>query len=204
MKLHILGNKEIVKEIMENFPQIEWITTEHLEEAIADATSDIIINLHDDAIAADYRNTNKTVLVNAVSEKLSDYHHGENIVRINGWNGFLTRKIWELSGSNNEALDALASTCGLTFKWLPDEPGFTSPRVISMIINEAFFALEQSVSTQPDIDIALKLGTNYPMGPFEWAEKFGLQRVNELLEKLTLQSDIYKPSALLFEKSKEI
>ena len=73
-----------------------------------------------------------------------------------------------------------------------------------MIINEAFFALEQSVSTQPDIDIALKLGTNYPMGPFEWAEKIGLQRVNELLEKLTLQSDIYKPSALLFEKSKEI
>lgn len=204
MKLHILGNKEIVKEIMENFPQVEWIITEHLEEAIADTTSDIIINLNDDAIATDYHATNKIVLVNAVSEKLSDYHHGENIVRINGWNGFLTRKIWELSGRNNEALDALASTCGLTFKWLPDEPGFTSPRVISMIINEAFFALEQSVSTQPDIDIALKLGTNYPMGPFEWAEKIGLHRVKELLEKLTLQSDIYKPSALLFEKSKEI
>jgi 3-hydroxybutyryl-CoA dehydrogenase len=204
MKLHILGNKEIVKEIMENFPQVEWIITEHLEEAIADTTSNIIINLNDDAIATDYHATNKIVLVNAVSEKLSDYHHGENIVRINGWNGFLTRKIWELSGRNNEALDALASTCGLTFKWLPDEPGFTSPRVISMIINEAFFALEQSVSTQPDIDIALKLGTNYPMGPFEWAEKIGLHRVKELLEKLTLQSDIYKPSALLFEKSKEI
>jgi hypothetical protein len=42
------------------------------------------------------------------------------------------------------------------------------------------------------------------MGPFEWAEKIGLHRVKELLEKLTLQSDIYKPSALLFEKSKEI
>jgi 3-hydroxybutyryl-CoA dehydrogenase len=189
---------------MENFPQVEWIRTEHLEEAIADTTSDIIINLNDHAIEADYRDTNKIVLVNAVSETLSDYHHGENIVRINGWNGFLTRKIWELSGRNNEALDALASTCGVTFKWLPDEPGFVSPRVISMIINEAFFALEQSVSTQPDIDIALKLGTNYPMGPFEWAEKIGLHRVKELLEKLTLQSDIYKPSALLLEKSKEI
>jgi 3-hydroxybutyryl-CoA dehydrogenase len=204
MKLHILGNKEIVKEIMENFPQVEWITTDRLEEAIADTTSEIIINLNDHAIAADYRDTNKIVLVNAVSETLSDYHHGENIVRINGWNGFLTRKIWEMSGKSNEVLDTFASTCGLTYKWLPDVPGFVSPRVISMIINEAFFALEQSVSTEPDIDIALKLGTNYPMGPFEWAEKIGLHRVKELLEKLTLQSDIYKPSPLLFEQSKEI
>ena len=147
MKLHILGNKEIVKEIMENFPQVDWITTDRLEEAIADTTSEIIINLNDHAIKADYRATNKTVLVNAVSEKISDYQHGENVVRINGWNGFLTRKTWELSGKSNEVLNTLASTCGVTFKWLPDEPGFVSPRVISMIINEAFFALDSIPAT---------------------------------------------------------
>lgn len=204
MKLHILGNDEIVKEIIENFPQVDWLKSECLEQAIADTESKIIINLNDDAIEADYRATQKIVLIDAVSEKLSDYQHGENVVRINGWNGFLTKKTWEVSGVNNYVLDAFSLVCGLTFKWLPDEPGFVSARVISMIINEAFFALEQSVSTKQDIDIALKLGTNYPMGPFEWGEKIGLQKVIQLLEKLTMQSSVYKPSALLLQKSKEI
>ena len=60
-----------------------------------------------------------------------------------------------------------------------------------MIINEAFFALEAGVSTMEEIDVAMKLGTNYPYGPFEWCKKIGLKKVYDLLEKLSKTDDRY-------------
>jgi 3-hydroxyacyl-CoA dehydrogenase len=45
-----------------------------------------------------------------------------------------------------------------------------------MIINEAYFALEDNVSTKAETDIAMKLGTNYPYGPFEWGQLIGLKK----------------------------
>jgi 3-hydroxybutyryl-CoA dehydrogenase len=56
--------------------------------------------------------------------------------------------------------------------------------VISTIINEALIALMEGVSTREEIDTAMKLGTNYPYGPFEWAEKIGMERVDSLLAQL--------------------
>ncbi len=52
---------------------------------------------------------------------------------------------------------------------------------MAMIINEAWHALAEEVSTKNEIDTAMKLGTNYPYGPFEWAEKIGLGR--HIIEK---------------------
>jgi 3-hydroxybutyryl-CoA dehydrogenase len=56
-----------------------------------------------------------------------------------------------------------------------------------MIVNEAFIALKEGVSTKEEIDIAMKLGTNYPYGPFEWAEKIGTERIKNLLSKLSVE-----------------
>ncbi|MEO5650820.1 MAG: 3-hydroxyacyl-CoA dehydrogenase family protein, partial [Ginsengibacter sp.] len=67
-------------------------------------------------------------------------------------------------------------------------------RVISMIINEAFYTLKENVSTKKEIDLAMKLGTNYPFGPFEWAEKIGLENVFNLLKKLSEKEERYIPS----------
>ena len=69
-----------------------------------------------------------------------------------------------------------------------------------MIINEAFFALSESVSTKEEMDIAMKLGTNYPYGPFEWAWKIGLSNIITLLNKLSIQQSRYTPSGLLLEE----
>ena len=82
-------------------------------------------------------------------------------------------------------------------EWVPDVKGFISPRVVSMIINEAYFTLEENVSTKEEIDVAMKLGTNYPYGPFEWGEKIGLQKVYELLALLSNNNTRYEPAALL-------
>ena len=66
-----------------------------------------------------------------------------------------------------------------------------------MIINEAYFTLEEKVSTKEEIDTAMKLGTNYPYGPFEWGQKIGLKKVNELLTTLAETNSRYTPAALL-------
>ena len=74
---------------------------------------------------------------------------------------------------------------------VPDVPGMISTRVIAMIINEAYFGLGDGISSKKDIDIAMKLGTNYPYGPFEWGEKIGLKKIYALLKKLSEKDDRY-------------
>ena len=86
-------------------------------------------------------------------------------------------------------------------EWLPDAPGFVSARVISMIINEAFFALEEGVSTPQEIDTAMKLGTAYSYGPFEWSNKIGLQNIVNLLTALSHQNSSYTPNSLLLQET---
>lgn len=61
---------------------------------------------------------------------------------------------------------------------------FTYPRIISMIINEAFFALEDQLASSKDIDQAMKFGVNYPLGPLEWAQKIGLVSISRVLSTL--------------------
>ena len=87
---------------------------------------------------------------------------------------------------------------------MKDEPGLVSARVISMIINEAFFALGENVSSIEEIDLAMKLGTNYPYGPFEWSEKIGLQNIYHLLHKLSQTDKRYLIAPLLEKKYLEL
>ena len=126
----------------------------------------------------------KPVFINAVITTLKELELPENFYRINGWPTFLKRDIWEVAGENGDALTIFEK---LQWKYISvaDEPGLVSARIVSMIINEAWFALGDEVSTKEEIDIAMKLGTNYPYGPFEWCEKIGLQKVYDLLQKLS-------------------
>lgn len=64
--------------------------------------------------------------------------------------------------------------------------GFIYPRTAAMIINEAFFALEDGLAKKEDIDSAMLFGVNYPIGPFELAKKVGAQAVVTLLNDLFL------------------
>ncbi|TMI92961.1 MAG: hypothetical protein E6H08_11285 [Bacteroidetes bacterium] len=86
---------------------------------------------------------------------------------------------------------------------MPDVKGFISPRVVSMIINEAYFALEENVSKKEEIDIAMKLGTNYPYGPFEWSKKIGLKNIAALLTELSKTEKRYQPADLLLKEANE-
>jgi 3-hydroxybutyryl-CoA dehydrogenase len=57
-------------------------------------------------------------------------------------------------------------------------------RVICCVVNEAYLALSEGVATAEDIDKAMKLGANYPRGPFEWAEEIGVQSILRMLDSL--------------------
>jgi 3-hydroxybutyryl-CoA dehydrogenase len=132
------------------------------------------------------------VFVNAVST--TGCQLPENAVRLNAWNSFLSRPIWEiavLDQKKQESSIEILAKMGRKSILVPDEPGFIAARVVAMIINEAYFALGDGISSKNEIDIAMKLGTNYPLGPFEWAELIGLPKIVQLLELCLLQDDRY-------------
>jgi len=127
----------------------------------------------------------KPVFINSTIHTLKDLGVPENVSRINGWPTFVNREIWEIATSREDDVKYIFGELGWKFIKVADQPGLVSARIISMIINEAYFALGEDVSSKDEIDVAMKLGTNYPYGPFEWSKKIGLNRVYSLLEKLS-------------------
>ena len=67
---------------------------------------------------------------------------------------------------------------------IADVPGLVVARTIAMLINEAADAVQQGVCTEADADAAMKLGVNYPAGPFEWLANWDAKAVLELLDRM--------------------
>jgi 3-hydroxybutyryl-CoA dehydrogenase len=80
-----------------------------------------------------------------------------------------------------------------------DAAGLTFPRILSLIINEAARSFEEGVAEADEIDVAMRLGVNYPMGPLRWADQIGLDEVLAVLEGLQRETgdDRYRPAPLL-------
>jgi 3-hydroxybutyryl-CoA dehydrogenase len=80
-----------------------------------------------------------------------------------------------------------------------DEVGFVFPRILSMIVNEAAYALSEQTAEAEAIDVAMKKGTNYPMGPLEWAGEIGLDDIFAVLSGLyrELGEERYRPAPLI-------
>ena len=99
---------------------------------------------------------------------------------------FLERPLLEVSAlhSNQGTGRDLLAGLGLAAVFVDDRVGLVTPRIIAMIINEAYYTVMEGTASREDIDTGMKLGTNYPMGPFAWTEKWGLANVYELLEAL--------------------
>ena len=197
MRISVISIEKDFVELTETYQNINWVHAKSLNEIADTDAVDVIINLNKDAYFEDYSGCKMPVLINSVSNTLKSAKHGANVIRLNGWNGFLKRTTWELTGENNDIIKELSAQLGVRFSFLPDEPGFVSARVLAMIINEAYFAKAENVSTENEIDIALKLGTNYPKGPFEWANEIGLSNVLNLLKTLSLVDARYTVCKLL-------
>ena len=173
---------------------ITWTFTNTTEAFFANKDAAAYFDLRVNA-NADYSRIAKPVFINSMVATLAENHHGSNIIRINAWPGFIEKDLWELAGTISSEAEKVLQQLHKKYIAVADEPGFVSARIIAMIINEAYFALDEEVSSKKDIDTAMKLGTNYPYGPFEWCDKIGVQQVYQLLAKLSLTDERFLPSA---------
>ena len=99
----------------------------------------------------------------------------------------LNRPLLEVSLYDEADRAKLAATCaalGTDYRVVADRVGLVTPRVVCQIINEACFTVQEGTASMADVDLAMQLGTNYPRGPFAWANAIGVERVYAVLEAL--------------------
>jgi 3-hydroxybutyryl-CoA dehydrogenase len=121
-------------------------------------------------------------------------------IGINALPSFLKRNALEYCAFSNELTEETLSILPWkTLNRVDSRVGMISPRVVCMIINEAYFTLQEGTANRNDIDLGMKLGTAYPHGPFEWCDMIGIKHVYEVLNALYLDThdDRYKICSLL-------
>ena len=210
MRLVVVANDELKEELLSGGIngdcKIDWVgsSAELSSHTDFDAVIDLLFENNGYDVTYLKRFLPNRVIVNSVSKTNSEI--GSSFIRINGWPGFLERNIAEVAcihDADKKEAEKILISLNRQVEWVPDIKGFISSRVVSMIINEAYFALEENVSTKEEIDIAMKLGTNYPYGPFEWAKKIGLKNIITLLTELSLTEKRYQPANLLLKEAEE-
>jgi len=97
-----------------------------------------------------------------------------------------------------EVATEVASRSGKNTVLINEAPGFITTRINALIGNEAFYMLQEGVASARDIDKAIKLGLNHPMGPFEMVDLVGLDTRLKILQYLhATLGEMYRPCPLL-------
>lgn len=157
---------------------------------------DIFIDLdfdsHPERIKDYCGNTQTIFLLSAVTTtpelamaKYGMSYSGEKFFGINAIPTFLERKTLEIS--NPFGLDTVAIQSlpyWENYEIIKSRVGMVTPRIVFMIINEAYYTYQEGTAEKADIDTAMKLGTNYPKGPFQWCQEAGIDSVYRALEAL--------------------
>jgi 3-hydroxybutyryl-CoA dehydrogenase len=104
-----------------------------------------------------------------------------------------------LSQEDAETVERYFRDAGKHVEWVEEAPGLVLGRILAQIVNEAHFAVSQGVATAEDCDTAMRLGFNWPRGPFEWASAIGPGRCVAILDALhrSLGEERYRVSPLL-------
>jgi 3-hydroxybutyryl-CoA dehydrogenase len=151
--------------------------------------------------------SNRVIILNTVFDNILNYNDkiqdSKSIfLGINGLTGFINLPVSEISLIKVENIDLVLKMfekLNWSIKIVENRIGMVTPRVICMIINEAYYTLQEKTATAKDIDISMKLGTNYPFGPFEWTHKMGIENVYNLLINIyeDTKDERYKVAPLL-------
>lgn len=164
--------------------------TDSLKGAEALQNKDLIIDLqfdeHPENAAVYARYPAIPVLAGVVKTSLQTVKdtYGCKLIGCNWLPGFIEMPVTEISlvdETQKPVVTEIMEQLGWEYEQVQDAVGMVTPRVVCMIINEAYMAVETNTASREDIDVAMKLGTNYPMGPFEWSKKIGIRQVYEVL-----------------------
>ncbi len=129
----------------------------------------------------------------------------ERLIGIGALPTLLQGRLIELAPSIHTAAGAMKHAAAICARLkreisvVQDRVGMVLPRILSALVNEAAFAVMEGVAAPADIDVAMKLGTNYPLGPVEWADRIGVQQVVSVLDALAADTgqERYRAAPLL-------
>lgn len=148
------------------------------------------------------------IVKTSLADVMNDYafEQGLNLIGCNWLPGFVAMPVTEVSvieDGQKPLLAQIMSELGWEYEIVEDRVGLVTPRVVCMIINEAYMAAEEGTASRKDINIAMRLGTNYPKGPFEWCEEIGIRQVYGVLDAVykATGNERYKISPLLAQEA---
>jgi 3-hydroxybutyryl-CoA dehydrogenase len=142
----------------------------------------------------------------SLTEIASVTYRPQKIVGMHFFNPVHKMKLLEIVRALETDDDTLATALNVGHRMgkevvvIKESPGFVTSRINAMIGNEAFYMLQEGIASAEDIDKALKLGLNHPMGPFELVDLVGLDTRLHILEYLhkTL-GEKFRPAPLLVQ-----
>lgn len=197
MKIAVLASEDR----MSAFEQIasdkvSWTAvqdTEHCENFDIFFDLDFDLNNNASRISHYVQYPNTRFVLGAVNIQLEALLHQHKITQkpahitgINAIPGFLQRKQLEITTpfGSDETLTGFLSTIWEGLISVNSRVGMVTPRIVFMIVNEAFYTLQEGTAQKNAIDTAMKLGTNYPFGPFEALQIFGIKNIFETLNAI--------------------
>ena len=140
----------------------------------------------------------------SITEMAAATRRAPQVLDMHFFNPVHRMKLLEVVKALETGDEAIATACGVGAAMgkecvvVRESPGFVTSRINAMIGNEAFYMLQEGVASATDIDKALKLGLNHPMGPFELVDLVGLDTRLSILRHLhrTL-GEKYRPCPLI-------
>lgn len=218
MKILARGTKSRIEELKIKLSSLDytlvWVDDNNFSSANLNEF-DLIFDFNFDEFHHQLKNyaglKGKPVFVSSVKQQLAKacFEYGDKIdCHLFGMNGlptFINRSLIEVSLlklSEKDILQTWMVKLGWKHTIVEDRVGMVTPRVICMIINEACYTLQEGTASMVDIDTSMKLGTNYPFGPFEWSDKIGIKYVYETLDALyeDTKDERYKVCSLFKSK----
>ncbi len=214
MNILVIGDPENLEEVKAKFGEAHQYTFEkdhrEAERFVLgnDLVFDFILDEEPFQVEIYIEKESATIFVNTAKISLSELSSLANHqlrAKLFGFNGlptFLNRSVLEVSVLNKADEVKLGEACkelNTEFLLVDDRVGLVTPRIVCMIINEAYYTVQEGTALREDIDLAMKLGTNYPYGPFEWCHRIGVKHVYELLEAVyeDTHDERYKICSLL-------
>jgi len=229
MKVIIAGETPLVNEITQFCVQAGHDTHMFLVEDFLSAVqsgyvldeaqdADVVIELHNESAAAKHElllalahfiSPNTLVLSSALATSATQaaawMTAPERVVGFGVVPPMAQTGIIEIAAARQTAPEAMEwathfwQELGFEVIIVSDAPGLVRMRVVACLVNEAASAVMEGVASPADIDLAMKLGTNYPYGPLAWGDLIGLDTVLGVLNGLFGEygEDRYRPCPLL-------